>query len=293
MSAEENQLDPSSANGNAQESAKSSAIPIDFTAAINRLISRAAQARKTGKKNKTQSTAVAALAITALFMVVVGAEDVVRRQLAPDVRDVTAAKLTAANEAAKSAAEDVAPKKAAEVVAKARFDTIIEEEAAAKRAVSAATDAEADRAKAFAASADALAEKQGADADVESRKNALLAAQLRSKGDIGQFEDAAKTLEVLQEKRSDLLERMEHVKNTYTTDRYMLVSLEREFENIVEDKKNIKDISRIQEEYRLAKLNVDESSIILENMSTSVGESEIRINESTKNYDYFVIAHPG
>ena len=60
-----------------------SATMIDFNETIERLKLRAIDARRQSKSNKINSTFVAIFAVTALLMVVVGAEDVVRRRLVP------------------------------------------------------------------------------------------------------------------------------------------------------------------------------------------------------------------
>ena len=167
-------------NGGNAEPDTLPADPIDFAPTIERLRTRADRARKTGRANKIQSTAVAVVAIVALLVIVVGGENVVRRWLVPDVSDIAAAKLETANKTLKAATEDSFAKNAAIIPAKANVDAIREEISAAQRAIVDFKEADDKRTVAFAANERALALKSTTEAKYEGIKKYLIAAQARS-----------------------------------------------------------------------------------------------------------------
>lgn len=171
-------------------------VSVEFADTIERLRSRADTARKMSKANKGKSTVVAFLAASVLLMVVVGAENVVRRIFVPDIADVAAQRLVAANEAARIAAEEAARKSAEAVRTNAVVEAIDAERNAAQKVILEAEALDASRAAAFATNADAQAALANAKTVALTRNEASDAARVRSAGDITQFEMAQERLKI-------------------------------------------------------------------------------------------------
>ncbi len=87
MSENDSEPEPTPVSDDLGETKLPPTHPVDFTDTVERLKDRASASRRASKGNKTNSTVVAFLAVSALLMVVVGAEDVVRRELVPDIAD--------------------------------------------------------------------------------------------------------------------------------------------------------------------------------------------------------------
>lgn len=148
-------------------------------------------------------------------MVVVGAENVVRRMLVPDIADVAAQRLEAANERVRIATVDAAQKSAAAVTTKADVDSIDEEKLAAQTATKDAEALEAVRADTFAANADALAARANAEATVVAKSDALAAAKARSDRDRGFFTLAKAELATAEKDIRSVFEKLNSEKSKF------------------------------------------------------------------------------
>ncbi len=215
MSTDKNGLEVTAETFRTEPSPKIASDPIDFTAAIDRLQCRATRARNFGRKNKRQSTLVALLAAIALLMVVVGAEDVVRRQLSPDIRDVTANRLKAANQSAKDSLGLAAVKTAAANVAAAALAAIDEEFGTAQKATEEAEKIEESRTNLFSRMQDELTKKARADVNVTAARENLSAIKLSTGNDIKNFLAAETRLKANDEEIAEESSRLQQAENEY------------------------------------------------------------------------------
>lgn len=283
MSANDSEPEPAPVSDDTGETEPPPTHSVDFIDTVERLKDRASASRRASIGNKTNSTVVAFLAVSALLMVVVGAENVVRRALVPDVADVATKRLEAANERARIATAEAAQKSATAESAKATVDSINEEKLAAKKTTEDAEELAAVRAAAFAANEDTRAALANAEATAFTRSDAHNAAKARSDGDIELFALAKKDLAIVEAKFAAFSQNFSLARSNYDRAKERALETGADLKNLA--KLDPKRVKQLKDQLANARTQLDESGGRIEFLKSTAQNFDRTRAEVGETYD--------